>query len=449
MTVPCPPAYPPHFGRSLWSLRRRPNSDPLAFLEDLANAPGDVAPFSLAGKPAVLVKHPDVAEAVLVSEHYKFIKSYGLQRAARLLGSGLLTAEGERHRRQRAVVQPAFHRQQLERYGQIMVAHAIRFRDRWRDEQVVDVTAEAGSLTLTIVGRTLFGADVESLTAEVRQALKVASDSLDPLISLLAPAHRVRPARERLVAVIDDLIARHQAAGPDVGDRENLISLLLDSQQAGPGGAGGISEIADQVRDDALTILLAGHDTIANALVWTWVLLARHADIEARMEEEVDAVLGRRSATAPDVSALMFTRRVLAESLRLYPPAWVVAREATEDCHLGGVPVPAGSIVLISQYLFHRDPRFFPNPSAFDPDRWLDDRPPGRPKMAYLPFGAGPRSCIGEGFAWMEGVLLLATFAQRCRLRFAESGQSILPQPKITLRPPPCVRMVVQVRAPL
>ena len=167
------------------------------------------------------------------------------------------------------------------------------------------------------------------------------------------------------------------------------------------------------------------------------------------MEEEVDAVLGGRSATAADMSALMFTRGVMAESLRLCPPAWVVARAAIEDCELGGIPVPAGSIVLISPYLLHRDPRFFSNPSVFDPDRWLDDRQAGRPKMAYLPFGAGPRSCIGEGFAWMEGVLLLATFAQRWRFRLAESGQSILPHPKITLRPPPTVSMVLQERAPL
>jgi cytochrome P450 len=241
--------------------------------------------------------------------------------------------------------------------------------------------------------------------------------------------------------VIDDLIAQYQAASPASHDGENLLSLLLDSQEGGPD--------PDQLRDDALTILLAGHDTIASALVWTWVLLARHPDVEARMEQEVDAVLRGRSATAADVSALVFTRQVLAESLRLCPPAWVVARAAISDCELGGMAVPAGSTVLISQHLMHRDPRFFPNPSVFDPERWLDDRQTGRPRMAYLPFGAGPRSCIGEGFAWMEGVVVLATFAQRWRLRLAESEQSIRPSPKITLRPPPSLRMVPHERAPL
>lgn len=446
MTVTSPPRYPPDYRRSLWSLRRRATSDPLGFLEGLAETPGDIVPFSLAGRPAFLLKHPDLAEAVLVTRHHEFVKADGLQRAARLLGNGLLTAEGDRHRRRRAVVQPAFHRQQLERYGQMMVAHAVRFRDRWRAQQTVDIVAEAGALTLAIVGRTLFGADIESLSVEVRHALKVASDSLDPLISLLAPTRRVRPQRERLIEVIDELIVRHQAAGDD---RENLISLLLAAREGGPGGPGGIVAITDALRDDALTILLAGHDTIASALVWTWLLLAEHAGVEAQMEEEVDAVLGGRSPTAADMPALAFTRRVLAESLRLCPPAWVVARSAIASCELGGTSVPAGSIVLISQYLMHRDPRFFSNPSVFDPDRWLDDRQAGRPKMAYFPFGAGPRSCIGEGFAWMEGVLLLATFAQRWRFRLTDRRQPIRPDPKITLRPPPSVCMVVHERAPL
>lgn len=447
VTVTSPPRYPPDYRRSLWSLRRRATSDPLGFLEGLAETPGDIVPFSLAGRPAFLLKHPDLAEAMLVTRHHEFVKADGLQRAARLLGNGLLTAEGDRHRRRRAVVQPAFHRQQLERYGQMMVAHAVRFRDRWRAQQTVDIAAEAGALTLAIVGRTLFGADVESFSVEVRHALKVASDSLDPLISLLAPTRRVRPQRERLIEVIDELIVRHHQAAGD--DRENLISLLLAAREGGPGGPGGIVAITDALRDDALTILLAGHDTIASALVWTWLLLAEQPGVEAQMEEEVDAVLGGRSPTAADMPALAFTRRVLAESLRLCPPAWVVARSAIAACELGGMSVPAGSIVLTSQYLMHRDPRFFSNPSVFDPDRWLDDRQAGRPKMAYFPFGAGPRSCIGEGFAWMEGVLLLATFAQRWRFRLTDRRRPIRPDLKITLRPPPSVCMVLHERAPL
>ena len=425
--------YPPDFRRSLWSLRRRIKSDPLAFLDDLARPPaGDIVPFSLAGRPAFLLRHPDLVEAVLVSQQHKFVKAYGLHRARRLLGNGLLTAEGEQHRRQRNAAQPAFHRSQLERYAAIMASHAVRARDRWQPHQTIDVFAEAGALTLAIVGETLFGADVESLSVEVRQAVMAASDALDPLISLLAPARRVRPQRERLAGIIDDLIVRHQRAG---GDRENLISLLLASQETGP------DTITDQVRDAALTILLAGHDTIATALVWTWILLSQQPDAAGQMEKEVRAVLGSRMATAADVPELVFTRAVLSESLRLRPPAWVVARSSTEDLELGGIHVPAGAIVLISQYLMHRDERFYSNPMAFEPERWLDRRQEGRPKMAYIPFGAGPRSCIGEGFAWMEGVVLLATFAQRWRLRLVDQ-ESIQPHPKITFRPPPALRML-------
>jgi cytochrome P450 len=427
--------YPPDFRRSPWSLRRRIKSDPLAFLEDLARPPaGDVVPFSLAGRPAFLLTHPDVVETVLVSQHHKFVKASGLQRVRRLLGDGLLTAEGERHRRQRSVAQPAFHRPQLEQYAAVMVAHAARARDRWQPHGIVDVPAEAGALTLGIVGETLFGADVESLSVEVRRALMTASDALDPLISLLAPARRVRPQRGRLAGIIDDLIVRHQQ-GP--GDRQNLMSMLLAGQEAGP------HTITDQLRDDALTVLLAGHDTIASALVWTWILLAQHPDARALVEQEARALLGSRAATAADVPALVFTRAVLSESLRLRPPAWVVARNAVADLELGGIHLPAGSIVLISPYLMHRDERFYANPMAFEPERWLDDRQARRPKMAYIPFGAGPRSCIGEGFAWMEGVLLLATFAQRWRLSLVEP-EAILPRPTITLRPPPALRMSVQ-----
>jgi cytochrome P450 len=204
--------------------------------------------------------------------------------------------------------------------------------------------------------------------------------------------------------------------------------------------------ITDQLRDDALTILLAGHDTIANAVVWTWMQLAVRPDAQKRMEDEVDAVLAARSPAAADVPALAFTRCVLAESLRLRPPAWVIARTAIVEHTIGQMRIPAGSVVLISPYLLHRDPRFFPDPLAFDPDRWVD--PPPRPKMAFLPFGAGPRACIGEGFAWMEGVLLLAVFAQRWRLRLRDVNQPVAPQPKVTLRPPPAWMVVDPRRSP-
>lgn len=428
--------YPPGFRGSLWSLRRNSGRNPIAFLEGLAAYPDDVVPFVLAGQRTFLLKHPAFVEAVLVSHHQKFIKAYGLQRAARLVGNGLLTAEGERHRQQRKTVQPAFHRQRLEGYADVMVARAVGLRERWNHEQIIDLASEMSGLTLAIVGKALFGVEVESMAADVRQALTTAIDSLDPLISLLAPMRRVRPQRRRLAAMIDGLIVQHRLA--DDG-RENLLSLLLEGQESGP------HTITDQLRDDALTIFLAGHDTIANALAWTWILLAQHPDAEERMQREVDATLGNRHAIAADVSALTFTGHVFAESLRLYPPAWVLARRAIEDDELGGVRIPSGSVVLASQYLIHRDARFFPNPLVFDPDRWTGDRQAQRPKMAYFPFGAGPRVCIGEGFAGMEGVLLLATLAQEWRFRLAD-GESVDTDPRITLRPRQGVRMVLERR---
>jgi cytochrome P450 len=425
--------YPPDYRNSRWSLRRA-RRDPLAFLERLARSPGDAVPFALAGRPAILVKHPDLVEAVLVTQHQSFTKTEGLRRASRLLGTGLLTAEGERHRRQRAVMQPMFHRQRIERHAEAMVARAAEVRDAWQDQKSVDVAAEAGALTLAIAGHALFGADLGPVSSEIRAAVKAASDALDPLISLLAPARKVVSERERLTSVVDGLVERQAAGG---GDGSSLIALLLAAQN-------GTSDIP-QVRDDALTILLAGHDTIASALVWTWTFLAAHPTIEQRLEREVDSVLGGRPATAADVQELVFTRSVLAESLRLRPPAWVVARTPVVPIELAGHRVPAGAIVLISQWILHRDPRYFPEPDVFDPDRWLEGRQHGRSRMAYIPFGAGPRACIGEGFAWMEGVLLLATFAQRWRFRMPGDAEP-RPHAKITLRPPPDLRMIVRER---
>jgi cytochrome P450 len=426
--------YPPDFRSSRWSLRRA-RGNPLAFLDGLECSADDLVPFSLAGRPAFLLKHPDLVEAVLVTHHEKFTKSNGLRRAARLLGNGLLTADGERHRRQRSIIQPAFHRRSLERYGEIMVAHATRARDLCRNGETVNIVELTGALTLSIVGQALFGDDLRIVSDEVRCAVRTASDSLDPFISLLAPIRRVRPERARLAALIDTLIDRRLSDSEDQG-ADDLLSWLLAREHRSP------ADLA-QARDDALTILLAGHETIASALVWTWMLLAQHPTVEESLEREVDLVLGERTATAVDVPALGTTRRILAESMRLRPPAWVIARTAVDDLDIAGTHIPRGATVLISQYLLHRDSRFFSDPATFDPDRWLESRGVGRPKMAFIPFGAGPRACIGEGFAWMEGVLLLATFSQRWRLRPAANSQALEPQPKITLRPPPVVRMTV------
>jgi cytochrome P450 len=404
--------YPTH---SLWSLRRG-RSDPLGFLTALAER-GDFVPFTLAGHGSFLLNRPDYIEDVLVSSASKFTKGSANQRAKHLLGSGLLTAEGSHHAARRRLIQPAFARQRFDAYASTMVARACRLRDEWQEGHVIDLAGTMSRLTFGIVGETVVGGDVDPFYEDVRLALSQATASVDTLVSLLAPLRRVRPVQARLHRLVERLLAH---ASPDSG---SLLDLL----------AGGDGD-DEQVRDDVLTILLAGHDTIANALTWTWLLLAGHSDVETKLRDEVSAVLGDRLAVPADLPRLGFTRSVLSESLRLYPPAWVIARRAAEEHRVEGGVIPKGSLVLVSQYLMHRDRRYFDEPLSFVPERWLPDAAARRPKMSFFPFGAGPRSCIGESFGWMEGVLLLATVAQGWRLRLMD-GEAVQIDPRITLRP--------------
>ena len=401
--------------QTLWSLRRG-RSDPLAFLTSLAER-GDFVPFSIAGQRAFLLNRPDYVEEVLISHASKFAKGFANQRAKHLLGNGLLTADGPLHSDRRRLIQPAFGRQRLKEYGPVMVAHAVRLRDEWRDGDVVDVPRAMGRLTFGIVGETVIGAVVGPLYEEVRQAVQQATASMDALVTLLAPLRRVRPEQVRLHRVVDRLLA---APSTDAG---SLLSLLRTG-----------TDTKDQIRDDVLTILLAGHDTITNALTWTWLLLAENPEVDARLRQEIAAVLGHNPPTAADVPRLPYARSVLAEALRLYPPAWVLARRSVEPHQLDAGTIPAGALVLVSQYLMHRNARYFDRPLAFEPERWLSEGQAARPKMAYFPFGAGARSCIGEAFGWMEGVLVLVSILQRWRLQPVDACRPDI-EARITLRP--------------
>ena len=418
---------------SVWDLRRLRRA-PLAYLQKLA-AGGDVVAFSIGGQRAFLLNHPQLIEDVLLVHNHKFVKSPALQRARRLLGTGLLTAENPLHGVRRRLIQPVFHRHRMDRYGDVMVAHAARIRDRWRDGRAVDIGEEMSGLTLGIVGATLFGADLAACAPELRRIVANASASFDPLVTLVAPRHHVRLERERLEAIVRGLVDRHVDGD---GSRDNLLGLLLQAR-----GTDEESSLA-QLYDDAMTLLLAGYDTIANALTWTWTLLAAHPVVDEALQREVASLTENRLPTTADLPHLPYTRSVLAESLRLIPPAWIIARRALEAHRIGSTEVPPGSLVVMSPYLVHRDPRFFSEPLAFDPGRWVDNQRSNRPKLAYLPFGAGPRSCIGEGFAWMEGVLVLATLAQRWRLRLRNGPGEI--EPRITLRPRAGVLMVPETR---
>jgi len=330
-----------------------------------------------------------------------------------------------------------------------MAAYAAARRDRWRAGTTIDAHQEMMALTLAIVGKTLFDADVEHEAAEIGAALATTFESFhfgfflpfgELLERLPLPATlRFRKARARLDATIYRLIEERRRAG---GDRGDLLSMLLLAQDT-EGDGGRMTDL--QLRDEAMTIFLAGHETTANAMTWTWYLLSQHPDVEARVHAEIDAALGSRLPGADDLPLLPYTRMVLAESMRLYPPAWIVGRRALGPFEANGYTIPARSIVLLSQYTMHRDARWFPDPERFDPERFTPERQADRPKFAYFPFGGGPRVCIGEQFAWMEGLILLATIAQRWRLRLVPDHPIAL-QPIITLRPKHGIRMIVEAR---
>jgi cytochrome P450 len=316
----------------------------------------------------------------------------------------------------------------------------------------MDVSVEMAQLTLAVVAKTLFSADVESEASEIGQAMTATIEMFrmlvmpfsEYLVKLPLPSvRRFQKAKALLNSTIYGLIRERRESGQDSGD---LLSMLLFAQDEEPDAdkaAGGMTDL--QARDEALTLFLAGHETTANALTWTWYLLSQHPEIERRLHQEIDAVLGRRAPELGDVPQLRYAEMVIAEALRLYPPAWAVGRMAKGAFALGGVEIPAGSICIMSPYLMHHDARWFPDPEKFDPERWTSEARDARPKFAYFPFGGGARLCIGERFAWMEGVILLAALAQKWRLRL-DPGQKVEPLPLITLRVKNGMRMTIEPR---
>ena len=423
--------------------------DPLKFFTRLAREYGDAVQFRAGPQRIFLLNHPDYVRDVLVTHHERFQKGRALQRSKRLLGEGLLTSEGEHHRRQRRLAQPAFHRQRINSYGQVMVEYAAKTSARWRDGETLDISGEMMRLTLAVVGKTLFDADVGRDADEVGEALTEVlglfgylmlpfSELLEKLP--LPPRRRFERARARLDAVIYRIIEERRRSGADRGDLLSMLLFAVDEE----GDRSGMTN--EQLRDEVMTLFLAGHETTANALTWAWVLLAQNPLAEGALHEELDAVLeGGRLPTVEDVSALRYTEMVVAETMRLYPPAYAIGRLSLEDHEVGGYFIPKGALVLVSQYVMHRDPRFFPDPERFNPLRFAPEAKNERPQFSYFPFGGGPRRCIGEGFAWTEVTLMLATIARRWRLRLTQ-GQQVEPQPRITLRPKGEVRMKIESR---
>ncbi len=426
--------FPPGPRRPLVGSLIAPGRDPLRLFARLAATYGDLVHFRMMGEHAFLISRPDVIRDVLVASSRNLTKSRGLERARTLLGDGLLTSEGDAHLRNRRLLQAAFHRERIAGYASVMADYARREAARWTPGAPFDAARAMARLTLAIVGKTLFDADIEASADQVGEALTRVLETF--WVTLLpAPAlverlpipaiRRSQAARARLDAVIYDLIDRRRADGRDRGD---LLSMLLAAQDE---EGGGLSD--RQVRDEAMTLLLAGHETTANALTWTWYLLGQSPEIERKLHEELDRVLAGRLPEAADIARLPFVEQVVTEAMRLYPPAWMIGRRAIAEQRLDRFVAPPRSVIFMSQWIVHRDPRWFEQPERFDPERWTPAFKAGLPKFAFFPFGAGPRQCIGEPFAWMELVLIVATIAQRWRLRVVP-GHPVVPQPLVTLR---------------
>lgn len=413
------------------------NRDPYRFLARIRREYGDVVSARFLHVAAYFLFHPDQIEEVLVTKARSFHKHAALRTRffSRIAGNGLITSEGEFWRRQRRLAQPAFHRQRVNAYGEVMVEYAERLMAEWQPGETRDIHHEMSRLTLQIVVKTLFGAEAGRDADEVGELFAVVSEPFADIATvkwmidnrLPTPTNRrFHRAMNRLDEILFRIISRRRANNEDRGD---LLWMLLHAQDEDG------SRMTDrQLRDEAMTLFLAGHETTALALTWTWYLLAEHPRVEEKLLDELKAVLNGRAPTVEDVPKLRYTEAVLKEALRLYPPAFGMGRQAIEDCEIGGWFVPQGRQVFMNQWLTHRDERFFPQPDEFNPDRWTDVFTKNLPRFAFFPFGGGPRLCIGNAFAMMEATLILASLAQRFHFALAP-GQQITPFPAITLRP--------------
>lgn len=423
-------------------------NDRLGFLTRLSKL-GDISSFRMGPQQAFFINHPDMIRDVLVTNHAKFEKGRALKQAKNLLGEGLLTSEGKFHLRQRRMIQPAFHRQRINNYAVSMIEFAEKMSEEWKDGTEYDISQEIMRLTLQIVGKTLFSANVEDDADEVGKSMTDLVELFDylmlPFAQLLAKlplphSKRFHKAKNALDTIIYNIINERRKSGEDKGD---LLSMILMAQDEDDGG-----QMDDkQVRDECLTLFLAGHETTANALTWTFYLLSQNPKAEAKFHEELDSVLGNRILTPEDYQKLKFTEAVLAESMRLFPPAWALGRLSTQEHEIVGYKIPEKSLILMSMHVTHRDERFWEDAEIFKPERFLAENAikEASNKFIYFPFGGGVRRCVGEQFAWMEGVLLLATLGRKWKLKL-NPEQKIVPQPMITLRSKYGMKMRIEKR---
>jgi cytochrome P450 len=421
--------------------------DVLGYLSAWARQYGDVVPIRLPRRRLVMLSHPDLIEDVLTAHARRTTKTALLNMLRPILGDGLLLSEGDTWLRQRRLIQPAFHRQRIAAYGDVMAGYAERAMQEWKDGQTRDVHADMMAVTQAIVAKTLFDAVVSDTAWDVGQALHVLTEDFSRRRTRLfelpgwipTPARRrYRAAVEQLDRIVYDIIAARRRSGEDRGD---LLSILLAARDADDG-----SRMTDQqVRDEIMTLFLAGHETTAVSLSWTWYLLAQHPAVEAQLVDEVRRVLAGRLPTVADLPRLRYTEMVVTESMRLYPPAFMVTRRVVEPFEVGGHRMAPDTTLVMSQWVVQRDERWFEAPEAFRPERWENDLAKRLPRYAYFPFGGGPRLCIGNTFATMEATLLLATIAQRFRFTLAPRA-SVTPLLSVTLRPAHGIPMILSAR---
>lgn len=436
------PAGLPLLGQSLGFAR-----DPLGFLSGVARKYGDIAYFKLGDVPVYFISRPDYVWEVLVTQRAKFEISTMRRRLEPVLGTGMLTSRADLHARQRRLMQPVFRKSRVESYAEIMAEYAERTCDRWRDGEVLNVSGEMMKLTISLVAKTLFGHDIEDDSDAVSRNLSILMGFFTKLMSPtrgtlklpLPSSFRFRKALDELDAVVYRMIERRRR---DATGGDDLLSRLVqardDETQA--------QMTEKQLRDEVFSLLMAGHETTANGLGWTLYLLAQNAEVDERLYREIETAITGRSRFEPsDLDRLPYAKSVITETMRLYPPGWFVGRTAIEDLELGGFTIPRGASVLMSQFVAHRDGRYFDEPEHFLPERWTESFAARLPRGAFFPFSAGDRHCLGEGFAWLEMLLALATFVARWRFELLP-GQNIRPRPSVTLRPDRPIRMTVRSR---
>jgi cytochrome P450 len=436
----------PSTGLKRWSLGPLYNGDPLGYFTGLMREYGDLVGLRVLNFRILLLNHPDHIEDVLVNHPRKFIRGRVLLANKRIFGRGLLTSDGDFWLRQRRLAQPAFHRARIAGYASTMVEYTERLLHEWQDGEERDIHAEMMRLTLQIVGKTLFDADVERDAQDIGKSMELLLELSANFRRTIFIPHwvptptnfRMERAIRKIEKVLYRMIAEKRASGRDSGD---LLSMLLAAQDED-----GSRMTDQQLRDEAITLFLAGHETTANTLSWTWWLLAQNPAVEAKLHAELRTVLAGRAPSLDDLPKLVYTNHIITESMRLYPPAWGLARTAIEDHEIAGYAVPKGSGVSFAQWTVHRDPRWYDAPEEFRPERWEGDLLKRIPRFAYFPFGGGPRQCIGNSFALMEAALTLATIAQLYRFRLVP-GHPVVPLASITLRPRYGIRVVLESRS--